>query len=139
MLHIELSRKIHFSSGHRYAHPAWSEEKNKEVFGACYSEHGHGHNYSLDVHIKGPVDSETGMIINLVDLDQILKELVEPLDHRHLNFDVPEFKDKVPTTENLALYCFENLKSKLSSFEALSVSKIRLYEGPDLWSEVHDG
>ena len=76
MLQIELSRKVHFSSGHRYAHPNWTDEKNKEVFGPCFSEHGHGHNYILEAHIRGPVDKDTGMIINLVDLDMALKEVV---------------------------------------------------------------
>ena len=138
MLHVELSRKVHYSSGHRYAHPEWSDEKNRDVFGPCFSEHGHGHNYVLEVHVRGPIDKDTGMIINLVDLDKALKEVVNPLDHHHLNKDVPEFKDKVPTTENLSLYCYEKLKKELSPYPELKISKLKLFEGPDLWSEVVD-
>ena len=133
----QLTRRIHFNSGHRYFNKSWSEEKNKQVFGLCYSEHGHGHNYILEVYITGPVNSETGMIINLKDLDHILKQVVSPLDHHYLNNDLEEFKQNVPTTENLAKYCFERVSEKLDS-PLLQLHKVRLFESDDLWVDYGD-
>ena len=91
---------------HCYHNPNWSEEKNAKVFGPCNNPYGHGHNYELEVTISGPVDPDTGMVINLSDLDKILKqEIMEPLDHRHLNHEVAHFQTNVPTTEEIAIYC----------------------------------
>lgn len=136
MLQSSLARKVHFSAAHRYTNPDWSDARNKEVFGSCFSEHGHGHNYVLEATISGPVNSETGMIINLSDLDRLLKEVITPLDHRFLNIDVPYFQTKLPTTETIALYCFEGLKEKLALQPRLCLDKVRLYENEDLWAEV---
>ncbi|MEQ1878067.1 MAG: 6-carboxytetrahydropterin synthase [Bdellovibrionia bacterium] len=129
---VQIARKVTFSSAHRYFNAAFSEEKNREIFGACYTPYGHGHNYVLEAFFEGPIDKQTGMIINLRDIDIMMKKAVEPLDHHHLNFDVPEFKTTVPTTENIAKYCFEKIAQQFKG-GSVKLSHIRLYEGDDLW------
>lgn len=131
----QLSRKIHFSAGHRYFTSKLSEEENKEIFGACYTPYGHGHNYTLEVTLEGQIDPITGMVINLVDVDQALKEVVGPLDHKHLNFDIPEFKETVPTTENVAKYCFDKLTPLFNN--NVKVIRTRVYEASDLWADFY--
>lgn len=127
----QIARRVHFSSGHRYYQPLWDENKNRAEFGSCYSEHGHGHNYMLDAYFEGEIDPQSGMTMNLMDIDKILKQVTDPLDHQHLNFDIEEFKTLVPTTENIAKYCFE--KTKALTPAHIRLAKIRLYEGDDLW------
>ncbi len=129
-----LARRAHFSCGHRYYQPALSEEANREIFGSCYSEHGHGHNYILEAYLEGPIDPLTGMVINLMDVDAILKVVTGELDHRHLNFDVPAFKDEVPTTENVAKFCFRRIQEELEKGASpAKLTSVRLYENEDLW------
>ena len=130
-MRAQLARRIYFNSGHRYFNKNWDEKKNKEVFGLCYSKHGHGHNYILEAYITGPIDSETGMILPLEKVDNILKQTIAPLDHRYLNEDVEAFRDTVPTTENLAKYCFEKIKVQLPPPSQLD--KVRLFESDHLW------
>ncbi len=132
---IYLSRKITFSSAYRYFQEKFSENKNKEIFGSFYSDHGLGHNFALEITISGKVSPETGMVINLVEIDKVLKEVTEPLDHHHLNMDVPFFKEKVPTPENIALYCYEEIKSRLP--KKVDLIKVRLYEGENLWADYY--
>lgn len=128
-----LARRVYFSSAHRYHSPALSEEENKSVFGSCYSPYGHGHNYILEAYFEGPIDPTTGMVINLSQVDEILKEVVQPLDHHHLNFDVDYFKNRVPTTENIAIYCHDKINEHLKGLQNLKLFKVRLFEGEDLW------
>src|SRR4051812_33820643 len=109
MTTTRIARRKDFQCMHRYAVETWSEQKNKEVFGACFSPTGHGHNYALEAYFEGPVNRETGMVANLTDVDQILDQVLAPLDGRHLNFEVPEFKNQVPTTEALANYILQRL------------------------------
>ncbi len=130
-----LSRRITFSSAHRYFQKKFSEAENKKIFGKCYNEHGHGHNYVLEMTVGGSVDPLSGMVINLVEVDQILKTVTDPLDHHHLNFDVPEFSKIVPTTENIAKYCFEKIKDLLP--REVNLEKVRLYEAEDLWVDYN--
>lgn len=133
-----LSRRRLFSSAHFYHQPRFSEAENRAVFGRCFSEHGHGHNYILEAFIEGPIDSRTGLIMNVVDLDEILKEVTDPLDHQHLNLDIAEFRDVVPTTENIALYLREKLRARLPALSPFKLVKLRLYETDDLWVEVEE-
>jgi 6-pyruvoyltetrahydropterin/6-carboxytetrahydropterin synthase len=140
---VYLSRKSHFSSAHRYYQPALSESENKKTFGRCYTPHGHGHNYQLEVTIQGEIDGKTGMVINLVDLDQIIKEVTTVLDHQHLNKDVAYFQEAkdstgrtiVPTTENIAKYCWLEIKSRLP--DNCKLSRVRIYEADDLWADYY--
>ena len=134
-MNVTLSRKIVFSSAHRYVNPDFSEAQNIEAFGACYNEHGHGHNYVLEAYLNGPISKQTGMVINLKEVDSILKEVIAPFDHHHLNFDIEEFKTAVPTTENIATLLFKKLSIRFSQLN-VTLAKVRLYEGDDLWVDV---
>ena len=132
---VSLSRKVHFSCGHRYFNSNFSEEQNRSEFGLCYSEHGHGHNYNLTVTVSGPVSGETGMIINLKDFDPLISGICEEFDHKFLNTDVEFFKTNIPTTENMAGYIFNKLNKSLLKHKVI-LEKIVLFENEDIWSEV---
>lgn len=125
-----LTLKSGFSSAHLYHQPAWSSEENLKNFGRCFTEHGHGHNYTLEVgfHINPAQVKE-----KLEEYNTLLKQLTSVLDHEHLNFVIPEFQTTIPTTENIALYFLEKLKATLSEKE---IAHIRLYEMNDLWTEI---
>ena len=129
-----LARRKAFHCLHRYGVDSWSEAKNQANFGACFTPHGHGHNYELEAHIEGPVDKETGMIMNLADVDQLLNQLIKPLNGKHLNFEIIQFKEQVPTTENLAQWLFSQLENKIPPPARLV--KVRLYEYEDLWVDI---
>ncbi|HMI48078.1 MAG TPA: 6-carboxytetrahydropterin synthase [Gemmatimonadaceae bacterium] len=104
-----LTRRISFSAAHRYSRPEWSAEKNASTFGACAWPNFHGHSYVCDITVSGPIDDQTGFVVDLGVLDRILKEQVKDrFDHRNINLDVTEFGDGklVPTGENLARYIF---------------------------------
>lgn len=134
---ITLVRRSYFSAAHRYYNKKWTEDINKEVFGLCYSEKGHGHNYILDTFVSGPVNQDTGMVINLIDLDALLQNFVKLLDHKYFNFDLPYFKTLVPTTENIAEYCFKQINTLLKNkFPQIYLNQIRLYENEDLWVDI---
>ncbi len=134
-MRTRLARRRAFSCTHLYQLSEWSEVENREVFGACFTPHGHGHNYELEAYLEGPVNTLTGMILNLVDVDQILSELLKPFDGKHLNFEVPEFKGKVPTTELLAQLLFDRAQL-LFSAHGTKLVKLRLHEYEDLWVDV---
>jgi 6-pyruvoyltetrahydropterin/6-carboxytetrahydropterin synthase len=124
-LKIELGRRYRFSASHRLHTAHLSEEENCRVFGKCSNPHGHGHNYVLEVGMSGDVDSATGMIANLADLDAFVEHRVlEDFDHKSLNEDVPAFRDKVPTTENLCMEIFQRLKS----FPKAKLERVRVEE-----------
>lgn len=125
-----LTLKSPFSSAHFYAQKAWNEEQNQKTFGRCYTEYGHGHNYVLEVGFKltNPQDLEKRNFYQ-----DSLKALTMSLDHEHLNFVIPEFKEKIPTTENIALYLLENLKLSIPKEQ---ISYLRLYEMDNLWTEI---
>jgi len=130
---VTLSRKVQFQCLHKYELKNFSEQQNQETFGACYTEYGHGHTYSLVGYFNGPIDAETGMIINLKDVDDLLKSAVQPLAGKHLNFEVSEFKEAVPTTENVLLWLAKDLQKKVKSFPSVTLSRLRLYETDNLW------
>lgn len=134
---IVIARKVHFSSAHFYNQEKFSHEENLRVFGRCYTPYGHGHNYVLEAFIEGPIDPATRLVMNLFDLDRILKNVVDHLDHQHLNFDVAYFKSTIPTTENISFYLWGITKAALSKeFPNLSLNRIRLFETDDLWVEM---
>lgn len=133
-----VARRILFSSAHRYEQPQFSDAQNREIFGRCFTPYGHGHNYILEPHIVGPIDPVTGLVVNLTDVDELLTAVIQPLDHQHLNFDVPYFRDKVPTTEEIAAYCFQEVRAQMRQsvlFQGLQLVKVRLFETDDLWAE----
>jgi 6-pyruvoyl-tetrahydropterin synthase len=119
-----------FSSAHLYHRPEWSDEKNRATFGRCFTEHGHGHNYKLEVNFyvtasefESAKDTYFALLFNLTDR----------LDHQHLNFDIPEFASTIPTTENIALYFLNELKK---SVPESAIHSLRLYELDNLWTEI---
>lgn len=126
-----LTKRIEFSASHRYYHDAWDNATNRQVFGPCVQEH--GHNYLLEVTLKGQVDEVTGMIINLYDLKHIVTEVLEEFDHKHLNLDTPYFVNSVPTTENIARVLWNKFRHRP---DTRNVSKVKLSEGEDLWAEI---
>ncbi|HYL83489.1 MAG TPA: 6-carboxytetrahydropterin synthase [Candidatus Angelobacter sp.] len=124
-LTIELGRRYRFAASHRLHSPQLSEEENWRVFGKCNNPHGHGHNYVVEVSLSGEVDPATGMIANLADLDAFVEQQVlEEFDHRSLNEDVPAFREKVPTTENLCIEIFRRLKN----FSRAHLERVRIQE-----------
>ena len=121
-------RRAHFNAAHRLHHPEWSDERNEEVFGPCNNPHYHGHNYELEVKVVGEVDPDTGFVINLNLLKQLIKSEVEDyLDHKNLNVQITEFYDMNPTAERIAQVIYSRLRAKLSPDLDLF---IRLYETP---------
>jgi 6-pyruvoyltetrahydropterin/6-carboxytetrahydropterin synthase len=133
-----IARRRLFSTAHLYEQNAFSPDKNREVFGACYSKYGHGHNYVLEVFVEGPIDQETGLVVNVNDLDVIMKTVIQPFDHRHISFDHPDFKNTIPTTENLTAHLYEKVKVELKKqLPLLSLNRIRLFETDDLWATAH--
>ena len=132
---IYLTRKCEFSASHYYHNPEWSDEQNRHVFGKCANLNGHGHNYTLEVTVKGEIDPVTGFVVDLKKLKDILnREVVEAMDHRHLNKEVPEFASKIPTTENIAIAIWHRLADKL---RVAKLHRVRLYELPDLFVDFY--
>lgn len=132
---IYLTRKADFSSAHFYCNPAWSEEKNREVFGKCANANGHGHNYTLEVTVAGEVDPVTGFVVDLKLLKDILEEqVVSVYDHRHLNHEVPEFASVIPTTENIAVAIWNRLDGKIPNAK---LHRVRVFEMDDLFADYY--
>lgn len=129
-----LARRRGFQCLHKYVVPAWTPAANSSVFGTCFTPHGHGHNYQLEVYLEGQIDPITGMVINLADVDRVLKEVVDPLDKKHVNLEVPGLKDQVPTTERLAHYLMKRFENRFPS--GVRLVKIRLYEYENLWVDL---
>ena len=131
-LTVGVTRRATFAAAHVLRRADWSEERNREVFGGCAGEH--GHNYVLEVTVSGQVDPATGMILNLKDLDRIIREaVVGEVDHRHLNRDVAFLAGVMPTAENLALAFWRELEPRLSSSR---LRKVRLVESENNAAEV---
>jgi 6-pyruvoyltetrahydropterin/6-carboxytetrahydropterin synthase len=101
---VTACRKVHFNATHRLHNPNWSDEKNEKVFGKCNNENYHGHNYDLIVKVTGPVDPESGFVVDLKDLNDLVRQqVVELFDHKNLYLDIPDFKDLNPSVENIAI------------------------------------
>ncbi|MBT8263175.1 MAG: 6-carboxytetrahydropterin synthase [Bacteroidia bacterium] len=125
---LTVFRKAHFNAAHRLYRKDWSEERNEEIFGKCNNPNFHGHNYELEVGVTGEVDPETGYLIDMKVLKDLIREEVEDaFDHKNLNVEVPEFANLNPTAENIAKVIWEKLRKRLDSDFKLSV---KLYETP---------
>jgi 6-pyruvoyltetrahydropterin/6-carboxytetrahydropterin synthase len=130
---VLLTKRIEFAAAHRYHKPEWDEAKNRAVFGACYNEPGHGHNYMLEVTVSGEVDRHTGMVVNLFDLKRVLLDVLDEFDHKHFNLDMAYFKDTIPTTENIARL----LWTKLVAQQGIgTLHTLRLCEDEDLFADI---
>ena len=132
---IYLTRKCEFSASHYYHNPKWSDEENRRAFGKCSNLNGHGHNYMLEVTVKGDIDPATGFVVDLKELKDVLnREVVDVMDHRHLNKEVPEFATRIPTTENIAIAIWQRLEGKLNGAK---LHRVRLYEMPGLFVDFY--
>ena len=130
---MQLTRKAEFSASHVCARPDWTAEHNQAVYGANANPNGHGHNYVFEVTLEGDTDPVTGMVFDLRELKDIIQaEVVEPMDHRHLNKEVPPFDTVVPTTENIAAEIWRRLDAKLRRPHA-RLKNVRLFETADLF------
>ena len=132
---VYLTRKAEFSASHYYHNPEFSAEENRRIFGKCNNPHGHGHNYTLEVTVKGEVDPMSGFVVDLKDLKEIMnREVMETVDHRFLNKEVPEFHGVIPTTENLAIAIWKWLEP---NFKVARLHRVRLYETHDLFVDFY--
>jgi 6-pyruvoyltetrahydropterin/6-carboxytetrahydropterin synthase len=126
MTKVSVCRIAHFNAAHRLFNPAFSDEKNLAVFGKCANPNFHGHNYTLEVWVKGAIDPATGYVMDLKILKNIIEEEIENrFDHKNLNLDTEEFKSLIPTAENICVVCWQLLRNKIDS--ALEL-KVRLSE-----------
>ena len=127
-MRISAYRTAHFNAAHRLHNPKWSDERNKEFFGLCNNPNYHGHNYDLEVRVTGEVDEETGYLIDLKILKDIIKEQIENrFDHKNLNLDTEEFKNLNPTVENVCFVIWQILSAHLDDKYEIGV---KLYETP---------
>jgi 6-pyruvoyltetrahydropterin/6-carboxytetrahydropterin synthase len=129
---VRITRRATFAAAHILCRDDWSDEKNREVFGACTTDH--GHNYVIEVTVGGALDSETGMVINLKQVDSVLRrEFIDAVDHRHLNRDVDFMRGVIPTAENVALAAFDRLEPH---FKPARLLKVRVVETENNAAEV---
>jgi 6-pyruvoyltetrahydropterin/6-carboxytetrahydropterin synthase len=123
-----VARRVHFNAAHRLHNPARSAEWNRATFGPCNNPHYHGHNYELDVEVDGDIDPETGYVLDTGILKRLVDETITAeLDHRNLNLDVPWFAERIPSAENIAVYCWERLAPRLPRGR---LRRLRLWETP---------
>jgi 6-pyruvoyltetrahydropterin/6-carboxytetrahydropterin synthase len=131
---VYLTRQEHFNAAHKLANPAWSKEKNEAVFGKCANENWHGHNYELFVTIKGSPDPDTGFLFDVKQLSQLINTyVIDLLDHKNLNVDVPFLAGQMCSTENLAIGIWKQLSPHLP--ESVQLHCIKLYETPRIYVE----
>ena len=125
---VTVSRKAHFNAAHRLYRKDWSDEQNDAIFGKCSNPNFHGHNYELIVSVTGPIDTDTGYVMDMKVLkDYIKSEVEDAFDHKNLNIEVPEFADTIPTAENIVVVIYNKLKKILTSEQSMEVV---LYETP---------
>jgi 6-pyruvoyltetrahydropterin/6-carboxytetrahydropterin synthase len=136
---VYITRREHFNAAHKLWREEWSDEKNEEVFGKCSNKNWHGHNFELFVTVKGEPNPETGFVINLKDLSVIIKELViEELDHKNLNLDVPFLKGMLASTENLAIEIWKIIDAPIQEAGG-QLCKIKLVETENNYVEYFGG
>ena len=134
MPRVRITRRLHFSAAHRLARPEWSDDRNSRVFGDCANANWHGHNYDLEVTVSGPVDEETGYVMDLKDLkDLVNRRVVDDLDHRNLNLDVPWLEGVIPSTENLVVRMWERIAPLIPP--PAKLDRLVLWETPRHWVE----
>ena len=130
-----LTRRYRFSASHRLNSEEMSAEENLVTYGKCNNPYGHGHNYTLEVTVKGSVDPKSGFVVDLKQLKDIMnREVLDAMDHRFLNKEVPEFLHQIPTTENIAIAIWQRLAPKL---KAAQLHRVRVYETPDLFVDFY--
>lgn len=134
-----LTRKAEFSASHVCSNPAWSEAENRAAYGMAANPNGHGHNYVVEVTVEGEADPVTGMVFDLRALKRVLnEEVIEPMDHRFLNREVPPFDRVTPTAENVAMEIWKRLKPRIDG-PKVRLFNVRLYETADLYVDYRGG
>ena len=132
---ILLTRKAEFSAAHYYWSEQLSDAENLRVFGKCANRNGHGHNYTLEVTVEGEVDPVSGFVVDLKELKDVMhREVVDVYDHRHLNLEIPEFANVIPTTENLAIAIWKRLENHIAGAK---LHRVRIYEMDDLFVDYY--
>ena len=132
---IYVTRRAEFSASHYYHNPELGPEENRRIFGKLNNPHGHGHNYALEVTVAGELDARTGMVMDLKDLKKVIEtEVMDAMDHRFLNEEVPAFRTVIPTTENIAIEVWRRLAGKIV---AGRLYRVRLYETPELFVDYY--
>ena len=127
-MRVTVSRKAHFNAAHRLYRREWSDERNQAVFGKCNNPNFHGHNYELIVSVTGEINPETGYVVDMKDLADIIFEEVEiAFDHKNLNLDVPDFENLIPTAENIVVVIWNKIRKRIDNSNDLEVT---LYETP---------
>ncbi len=130
---VYVTRKAHFSAAHRLFNPEFSEEENERVFDKCNNPHGHGHNYTIEVTVAGEPDPKTGYVIDLKKLGELIDQtILSKVDHKHLNYDVPELTGIIPTAENIALVFWRLLVPRIAEGRLF---KIRVAESDNNFAE----
>jgi len=133
---ILLTRRATFSAAHYYWNQNWSAPQNEAVFGKCANRNGHGHNYTLEVTVEGTPDPVSGFVVDLKWLKDVIEDQVMSVyDHRHLNLEVPEFAETIPTTENIAVAVWKRLEGPVTARGGARLSRIRVYETADIFAE----
>ena len=127
-----LTKQYKFCAAHRYWNPNWSDEKNYQIFGEDVRIH--GHNYTLDITISGPVNDESGFIVNLFELNKIVKlHVLDVMDHSQIQLDIPWFESKQPSTENMVVFIWEQIVTKIPN--PAKLNSIKLRETPTIFTE----
>ena len=135
---VYVSRQEHFNAAHKLHNPAWTDERNREVFGPCANANWHGHNYELIVTVKGQPDPETGFVVDLKALSDLIKaHVTEQVDHKNLNLDVPFMQGKMASTENLATAFWDILHRELPAITQAQLHCVKLYETPRNFVEYY--
>ncbi len=130
---VYVTRKAHFSAAHRLFNPEFTDEQNEAIFDKCNNPHGHGHNYTIEVTVAGDPDPNTGYVIDLKKLSELIEEVIlTKVDHKHLNFDVPELEEIIPTAENIALVFWSILNPRITEG---ALYKIRVAESDNNFVE----
>lgn len=135
-----FTRKTRFAAAHRYWRPEWSAEENARVFAACANPHGHGHNYLMEITVSAEIDEQTGFSADMVELDRVLAhEVSARFDHQHINHAIPEFAEGglIPTTENIAVYCWPRIARALP--DGMTLERLRLHEDETFYIDYYGG
>ena len=136
MPHVTVTRRLRFNAAHRVHNPELSDEENRRLFGKCNNPNWHGHNYVLEVSVTGPVDETTGYVVDLGEIKAIVeREVIQHVDHRNMNVDVPFMQGINPTTENIVVACWRAIEPKV---RPARLTRLRLIETENNWVE-YDG
>ena len=133
---VSISRIVRFNAAHRVFNPSFTDEENQRLFGKCSNPNWHGHNYTLEITVEGEVEPSTGFVVNLADVKRVAeREIVDAIDHKNLNLDVPFMSGTIPTTENLVLACWRVLAPAVAPAR---LAKLKLWETENQYVE-YDG